>query len=119
LIFTREINDPLTSLVKKLDAEVGKAGKSKMAAHFIVLTNDEKVEGQLKALKEKDKINNVSLATMENEAGPPQYKIAKDADVTVLLYKTHTVAANHAFKKGDFSDKSVDAIVGDLPKILK
>lgn len=119
MIFTREINDPLTGLVKKLDAEVGKAGKSKMAALFIVLSNDEKMEGKLKELAEKEKIKNVSLAVLENEAGPPAYKIAKDAAVTVLLYKSHKVAANHAFKKGDFSDKSVEAVVGDLPKIMQ
>jgi hypothetical protein len=117
MIFAREISDPLTSLVKKLDAEVGKAGKNKMTAFVVYLTNDEKAEGKLKDLASKEGIKNVSLAVLENEAGPPAYKLAKEADVTVVLYKARKVAANHAFKKGEFDDKAVAAVVDDLPKI--
>jgi hypothetical protein len=119
MIFTREINDPLTGLVKKLDAQVGKAGKNKMAAIVVVLTDDEGAEKKLKDLADVEQIKNVSLAVLENPAGPPAYKIAKDAEVTVLLYKQHKVAANHAFKKGQFSEKSVEEVVADLPKIIQ
>src|SRR4051794_5631750 len=114
MIFAREINDPLTSLVKKLDAEVAKSNK-KMGAFVVLLTDDEKAEKKLKDMVEKEKIKHVSLATLENSAGPPAYKVAKDADVTVVLYKAHKVEANHAFKKGELNDKGVESVIGDLP----
>jgi hypothetical protein len=116
MIFAREISDPLTSLVKKLDAECAKSNK-KMGAFVVLLSSDEGAEKKLKELAEKEKLKHVSLATMENADGPPAYKVAKDADVTVVLYKASKVEANHAFKKGDFNDKGVEAVIGDLTKI--
>ena len=60
-----------------------------------------------------------SILTIDNPAGPSSYHIAKDAAVTVVLYVNKTVKANHTFKKGELNDKSIDSVLGDLPKILK
>lgn len=116
MIFAREINDPLTSLVKQLDAEVAKQGKKNMAAFVIFLSDDSSgMEAKIKEMASAHKLKNVSLA-IESPAGPPNYKIAKDAAFTCILYKKHKVLANHAFGKGDFSDKSVEAVTADLSK---
>jgi hypothetical protein len=44
--------------------------------------------------------------------------VAKEADITVVLYVDRTVKANRAFKKGEMKEKDVDAIIADLSKIL-
>ena len=44
--------------------------------------------------------------------------VAKDADVTVVLYTNRTVKANHTFKKGDLKVPDIDRIVADVAKIL-
>lgn len=117
MIFAREVNDSLTSLVKKLDAEVAKQGKKKMAALVIILSDDASgVEASLKDLASKHNIKNVSLA-IESPAGPGPYKIAKDAAFTCILYKQHKVLVNHAFGKGEFDDKGVEKVCADLPKL--
>ncbi len=41
-----------------------------------------------------------------------------DADVTVVLYTGMVVKANHSYTKGELSDKDVDAITGEISKIL-
>jgi hypothetical protein len=117
MIFAREINDPLTSLVKKLDAEVAKTNK-KSVAFVVLLSDDPAAEKKLQSLTEKEGIKHVSLAVMEDGAGPGAFKtkIAKDADVTAVLYKSKKVTANHAFKKGGLNDKGVDQIIADFPK---
>ena len=56
--------------------------------------------------------------TIDNPAGPRGYKVAKDADVTVVLYQGRKVKANYAFKKGDLKDKDIDKILADVSKIL-
>jgi hypothetical protein len=105
----------LTSLVKKLD----KASQDKKFNSFVVLmTDDENAEAQLKKLAQNNGIKKTVL-TVDNPAGPPAYKIAKDAEVTVLLYNKRDVKANHAFRSGQFSDKSIDAVLSDVPKITK
>src|SRR5579862_1570501 len=117
MIFAREISDPLTSLVKKLDEVTGKNTGCKMGSFVVFCSDDEKLEKDLKALGEKEKLKSLVL-TIDSPAGPPDYKIAKGADVTVVLYVGHMVKANYTFKKGEMTAKDVDRIMADLPKIL-
>jgi hypothetical protein len=43
--------------------------------------------------------------------GPADFKIAPDADLTVVCYKEGKVKANHAFAAGQLTDEKIDAIV--------
>ena len=49
--------------------------------------------------------------------GPKHYQLADAADVTAILYKKRTAAANHAFKKGELNEEGVEKIVADVPGI--
>lgn len=117
MIFAREISDPLTSLVKKIDAENQKKGK-KMASFVVFLSDKEGLEKDLKDLATKESLKETVLAK-DSPAGPKGYDVAKDADITVVLYVNRTVKSNHAFKKGELNSKAIDEIMADLPKILE
>jgi hypothetical protein len=117
MIFAREVSPSLTTLIKKIDAETAKNSKTAMGSFVVFLSNEEKLPAQLKDLAGKEKIKTTVLS-IDNPAGPGPYKIAKDADVTVVLYNEHTVMANHTFRKGQLSDKAVNQIVADVSKIL-
>jgi hypothetical protein len=117
MIFARGISDNLTSLVKKIDAATAKHNDAQMGSFVVFLSDDESLEKKLKDLADKEHIQHTVL-TIDSPRGPPAYKIARDADVTVVLYTHRTVKANYAFKKGELTEKDVDRIVGDLPKIL-
>ena len=56
--------------------------------------------------------------TIDNLTGPQSYEIAKEADVTVVLYTSQTVKVNYAYKKGEFTTKDADQVIKELPKIL-
>ena len=116
MIFAREISGGLTSLVKKLDVATGKNSEAKMGSFVCFLSDDEALEKSLKKLVEKEKVKN--LIFVMDKPDPPGYEIAKDAEVTVVLYTNHEVKASYTFKKGALTDKDIDKIVGDLPKIL-
>jgi hypothetical protein len=121
MIFAREVSDPLTSLVKKIDAATVKNSDAKMGS-FVVFCNDEEdLAKKLKGLAEKEKLEKIAL-TIGDKSGPEGYDIAKDADITVVLYhgaySKGAVKANYAFKKGEMKDKDIDKIVEDLAKIL-
>jgi hypothetical protein len=116
VVFAREVSDPLTSLVKKLDEA---AVKNKGMGTFAVFCSDaEGLEGKLKDLAKKEDLKKLILS-IDNPAGPKGYDIAKDADITVLLYVKKNVKVNYAFKKGEFKASDIDKIVADLPKILE
>jgi hypothetical protein len=117
MVFAREVSEPVTKLVKELDAATVKNGDAKMGSFFVFLGEDESLEGKLKDLAKKERLKKTVL-TLDNKTGPEAYNIAKDADVTVVLYTGRTVKVNHAFKKGQMTDKDVQKIIGELPTIL-
>ena len=118
-IFARRITEDLTSLVKQIDELVAKNKDKKMSAFVVLLSNDvDGAEGALKKLAAAKGIKTTPLTVFEGVAGPPNYKIAKDADVTVLMWKRQQVMVNHAFGKDDLSKKSIAAVVKDTGKIL-
>jgi hypothetical protein len=104
-------------LVKKVDAATKANAKKGLKSFVCYLSDDEKLEGQLKELATKEKITSCPIA-IDNPTGPVAYKIAKDAEVTVLMYRKHTVAVNHAFRKGQLNAKAIETVIADVSKIL-
>jgi hypothetical protein len=115
MIFAREVSDPLTSLVKKIDAANDK--NKKMNSFVVFLSDKEGLKDQLKSLASKEGLKHTVLA-LDNPAGPKGYDVAKEADITVVLYTSRTVKSNHAFRKGELNEKAIDKIMADIPKIL-
>jgi hypothetical protein len=118
MIFAREVSDSLTSLVKKIDAETVKNKSAKMGSFVVFLSDDEKLADNLKSLAKKESLKSCILA-IDNPAGPKAYNVAKDADVTVVLYVGQKVISNHAFKKGELNGKAIVQSVSEIPQILK
>lgn len=111
MVFARNISDPLASLVKEID-------KQKVNSFVVFLSDDEDMADKAKDFAEKNNIKKTILS-VDNVKGPPGYNIAKDADVTVVLYNQRKVAANHAFRAGQLNQQAVQKVVKDLPKITK
>lgn len=116
-MFAREVTPGLASLVKKLEAATATHADKKFNAVVILLTSDDKMEGKLKEFAQKEKLKNVVLA-VESPEGPSPYHIAKDADVTVLLYEKKKVKKNFAFEKGKLTEKEAEAVAGAVKEIL-
>jgi hypothetical protein len=116
-IFAREVTPALTSLVKKIDEATAKNEKDEMGSFVVLLSDDKDMKDKLKSLAKQEKIKETVLTVYESK-GPDDYDIAKDADVTVLLYLKKKVKVNYAFRKGELQDKQIEKIVSDLPKIL-
>lgn len=109
----------MASLVKQLDKKVAENKSKKMVGFVVLLTEDpDTAESELKAFAEKHGIKNVPLTIFDGSAGPENYKIAKDADVTVNLWVGRKSKANHAFKQGQLDKDAIAAIVADTSKIL-
>lgn len=118
MVFAREASGPLVSLISKLDAETVKNADKKMGSFAIFCSDSEGLDGKLKDLAKQQNLKKFVLA-IDNPTGPEPYKIAKDADVTVVLYNKSKVIANYAFKKGELKAGDVEKIVSDVSKIVK
>ena len=116
LVFARAITDPLTNLMKKLDAEVGKHKAARLKAVVVLLSEDDELERALSELGKRQEIRKVSLAIMRE--GPKHYKLSQEAEVTVILYKRRTVETNHAFRKGELNQKAIGNLVADVSNLV-
>jgi quercetin dioxygenase-like cupin family protein len=121
LVFARTVSEPVTKLVKRLDAELAKHkqdGAKRLYAYMVMLSDDESLEMRLKDFAKKHRIKNTSLAIDWNVSGPSGWKLGRDADVTIILYSRGKVEANHAFRKGELNEKRIDTVLADLPKLF-
>jgi hypothetical protein len=119
-IFTRELNDSVAALIKAVDTTVGANSGKDMRAFVVLLTDDPKAgKTKLAAFAKKHSITQkVPLTTFKDNKGPGSYKIAKGAELTVLMWKNQRVEVNHAFKKANVDAATVKKVVAEASKIL-
>ena len=115
MIFARDITGPLTSLVKKIDAINAK--NTSIGSFVVFLSDEEKLADNVKDLSKKEGLKKIVL-TIDNPAGPQGYHVAKDADVTVVLYDKRNVKSNFAFRKGELNDAAVEKVVSAVTSKL-
>ncbi len=121
MIFAHEVTPELTRLLKRVDQITGKHKDADMGSFVVFVSKDTGLESQLKDMARDQELKNIVLAIWndaDQPAGPKKYHVNPDADVTVVLYTDLNVKANHAFRKGDLSDKDIDGIAGEVSKIL-
>jgi hypothetical protein len=118
-VFAREVTDDLASLAKQLDELWAKHEDKQFRAYFTFLTDDpDALEPKLKELAEKHQIKNVPLTIFDGAAGPPQYNISDEADVTVLKWERARVQVNKAYGKGKFNKDAVKQVVSAVEESL-
>jgi hypothetical protein len=117
MVFARENSPELVKLIKKLDEATAKNKEKSMGSFVVYLNDKEGLEKELAQVAETEKIEKTILA-VDNTGGPKAYNVAKEADVTVVLYVDRKVKANHAFKKGELKDSDIEKIISEVPMIL-
>lgn len=117
VVFAREATSQVAKLLKKLDDATVKHSSASMGSYAVFCNDEEGLQAKLEELAAKQGLKELILA-IDSVSGPHGYGIAKQADVTVLLYSDFTVRANHAFAKGALNDAGIDRIVGDVGKII-
>ena len=115
-VFARKTSEPLASLVKQIDEKIAENGQLKS---FVVVYGGEpdKTRDALMKLATDNSIKNVPLTMYGETGGPPDYKLSRNADITVLMWNHHRVKVNHAYK-GELTEKDIGAVVADIPKVL-
>jgi hypothetical protein len=118
VVFARRMSDPLGKLVQGLDKAVLANKTAELRSWVTFLTDDQPaLDPQVVKWGKQHGISNVSLAVFEDTDGPPAYKLARDADVTVLLYVKQKVVKNFAFRAGELDDKKAAEVLKAIPAI--
>lgn len=117
-IFTRKIDDNVTSLIKNLDGQLEANKDAQMKAFVVLLTDDtDAAEKQLAEVAAKAGIKNVPLTTFDGKAGPEEYKLNEKATTTVLMWNKSKVKVNEAFE-GSLTKDDVAKLAAATKNIL-
>ena len=104
--------------MKEINKAVAANKESKLASFVVFLTDKrDALEPKVSDLAKKEGIDNIPLTIVEGIAGPEPYKIAKDAEVTVIMYSKNEAKANFSFAKGDLDEKATKEVVTAISKI--
>jgi len=117
MLFARDVNEPLLKLISKLDEATAKNQGQEMGSFVVFLSESDDSRQQLATAAKKRGLKRIVLSTYA-PSGPEGFNVAREADLTVVLYREHEVKANYAFRKGELSDAATEKILADLPKIL-
>lgn len=113
MVFARSADEKFAKFLKKLEGELEEHADEKLTAFVNMIGTDaEALKKDAADFVAKHDIKRVAFVVPEDsENGPPEFKIAPEAEITIVCYKEGKVKANHALAKGDLSDEKIDAIV--------
>jgi hypothetical protein len=118
VVFARKMSDPLGKLVQGFDKAVRDHKASELCSWVTFLSDDQSaLDPQVVQWGKKHGLSNLSLAVFEDVDGPPSYRLARDAEVTVLLFVKQKVVRNFAFRAGELNDKKIAEVLAAIPAI--
>ena len=119
-VFTRSLDDNVVSLAKELQTKLFENSNKQLRAFVVVLSDKpKKEEDKLSELAQKNRLRTLPLTVFKDAKGPPDYKIAANAEVTVLMWTGLQVQANHAFAAGELNAASIKKVIASLSTILE
>ena len=117
LVFARTESEPLSELVRRLDREAQKAREHKrtFGVAAVCISEDAKFPEKLGKWAAKEGFKRALIAVEWSPGGPPKaWRIAADADVTVIFLERVTVKAVRGYRKGELDRKQVNRIMKDV-----
>jgi len=117
IVFARSVSDPLAGLLTVCDRAVADKPKDAMRAWMTVL--GEKTIGldELGRWATKTGLKAVPVGVFDDPVGPPSYKLADDADVTIVLFENRKVIANFAFRAGELDEAAIRLITDQMTRL--
>jgi hypothetical protein len=119
IVFARTQSDALGKLVSGIDKTVTDLKAADLRSWVTFLSEPSK-EQEDKVVKwgRTHGVRNVDLGVFEDADGPPSYKLAADADVTVILYVKRKAVANYAFRAGELTEERIAEILKAVPELV-
>jgi hypothetical protein len=119
VLFARNLSESLGKLCQQLDQAVAEHSKVELRAWVTFLSDDQvTLDPRVVQWGQKYALRNIPLGVFEDVGGPPSYRLAADADVTVLLFVKQKVLANFAFREGELNKEKIGAVMKELLRIV-
>jgi hypothetical protein len=120
IIFARSLSDGLGKLAQGVDKALADHKTADLRAWMTVLHEDQaKIDAKIVKWAQHHAVGTVPIAVFEDVGGPPSYRLARDADVTILLSVKQKVVFNFAFRSGELTDARVAEVLKAIGELVK
>jgi len=110
IVFARSATPQLGKLMQKRDKAVEDRPKGELTAWMTVLGEKTLSIDALGKWAKEQGLKVVPTGVFDDPVGPPSYKLASDADITVILFLNRKVTATFAYHAGNVDDAAVKAV---------
>jgi hypothetical protein len=117
MVFARGMSEPLIRLLAGLDAASARHKDQELGTFVVFLSDRTELAKELEQVAKQQTLKHTILS-IDKPEGPDGFSVAKEAELTVVLYSKYVVKANHAFRKDEVTGKAIDQALADLPKIV-
>jgi hypothetical protein len=119
-VFARTTSDALGKLVGKIDRALAEHKAADLRAWVTFLGKDhDTFDGLLIEWSKKHGLKSLPVGTFQEEDGPPTYRVARDADVTVVLFVNRKVQATFGFRSKELTEEAVDRVLKAVPRLVE
>ena len=120
IVFVRTPNDALGKLAAGLDKAVAEHKTAELRSWITFLSDESKdLEDKIVKWGRTHGLRGIDLGIFEDADGPPSYKLARDADVTVILYVKRKVVADFAFRVDELTDERIAEVLKTVPGLIE
>lgn len=116
IVFARSLSEPLAKLVAKCDDAVAAKEKEGLKTWLTVLGEKSVALDELSKWAKKTGLKSMPTGVFDDPLGPPSYKLAEDADITVLLFVDKKVTVNWAFRTGELDEAALKKIGEEISR---
>jgi hypothetical protein len=119
IIFAQRPSNALAALIRGLDRELDVHKAVELRAWATFLSDDQPaLDPQLVKWAQDQAIRAVPLTVFEDPAGPPSYRLHRDAEVTVLLSVKQKVVQRFAFRPGELTGNRIATVLKAVPALV-
>jgi hypothetical protein len=120
IIFARTLSESAGKLAQKLDKAMATHKTADLRGWMTILHEDQAgLDAKVVEWAKKHAVSTIPIGVFEDVVGPPSYRLARDADVTILLSVKQKVVFNFAYRAGELTDARIDEVLQAVGELIK
>jgi hypothetical protein len=117
VVFSRSLSEPLAKLMAACDDAVGSRPNDAMRSWMTILGEKTVSIDDLGKWAKQTGLKTTPVGVFDDPVGPPTFKLAEDADVTVVLFVDRKVTATFAYRSGELNEKTLKIVADEIGKL--
>ncbi len=120
LVFARTPSDGLAKLARSLDKALADHKAAELRSWITFIGKDhETFDRPLLDWSRQHGLKSVPVGSYKENDGPPTYRVAREADVTVVMFVKKQVQATFGFRRDELTDEAMKPVLDAISRLVE